>query len=308
MISTSIARMYRRTPLSQIVVSSLVLLALVTAFALGRFGKFAYAHYVEGAVIAGMGIWRIFTEKERYQRFRVAFIVTGVVAAWFVLPGLGLLGVLPKGAAEFFPAIHKVGSLAFFAFLVPVILFGRGADCGWFCPCVATRETAGYIYRDTTPRGKFWWHLRHLKWPATIVALLFIPVSLFGKGIFGDWWARVEGPFHVYIFYGYFGSYLLLPLLGNRNFCRFGCPYGAIWGLVGKFGFFRIKAKNDDCIGCKKCEKVCDMGIPLSSWTGEKPTIRNIECMGCGRCVQTCPNGVLDIADVRGIRKIPKRA
>jgi len=168
---------------------------------------------------------------------------------------------------------------------------------------VATRETAGYAFRGVTPRGKFWWHLRHLKWPATIVALAILPVSVFA----GEWLGDLERPFHAYIFYGYFGSFILLPVLGNRNFCRFACPYGAIWGVVGKYGFFRIQSDTNSCTTCKECEKVCDMGIPLSKFTNKRSSIRTIECMGCGRCVETCPQGVLDLRDVRGIRKIPKK-
>jgi polyferredoxin len=95
------------------------------------------------------------------------------------------------------------------------------------------------------------------------------------------------------ITYGDYGSFLLIPFTGNRNFCRILCPYAALWGTFSFAGLFRIKAKQGLCTGCKKCESVCDMGIPIARMVREKGEVRTIECMGCNRCVGVCPANVL---------------
>jgi len=74
-------------------------------------------------------------------------------------------------------------------------------------------------------------------------------------------------------------------------------------------GFYRIKAQRDECIGCRSCEEVCDMGIPIARMVKEKGQIRTIECMGCGRCVNTCPQNALSFYSVVGLVKerLPRR-
>lgn len=290
-----------RSPTFQISAIAFVGLAILVAAQLLRF---QYAHAIEGTLIVTMGAWRFFHETSRYQRFRIAFIVLGVSLVWFVIPLFQVqIPRIGSGGTVDFPSIHVIGAVTFFAFLVPVVLFGRGADCGWFCPCVALRETVGHPFRRSTPRGRIWWRLRHLKWPMMIVGLGMIPVAL----IAGDHLGAFERPFNLFLFYGYWGSFILLPVLGNRNFCRWGCPFGAIWGVVGKYGFFRIESKTSACTSCGTCETVCDMGIPLARFASSQSMIRNAECMGCGRCQESCPKGALQLKDIRGPRKIPNR-
>ena len=73
--------------------------------------------------------------------------------------------------------------------------------------------------------------------------------------------------------------------------------------MLSVSGFYRIKARKEDCIGCKLCEEVCDMGIPIASLVKDKGQIRSIECMGCGRCVNVCPQNVLSFHSAAGFIK-----
>ena len=104
----------------------------------------------------------------------------------------------------------------------------------------------------------------------------------------------------------YFGSFLFIPLTGNRNWCRWLCPYGGTFGLLNKAGFYKIKAKQDECISCMKCERECDMGIPVQRLVAEKGEVNTADCVGCGRCVTNCPKGVLSFHDVRDLFKKSK--
>ncbi|MCJ7569503.1 MAG: 4Fe-4S binding protein, partial [Anaerolineales bacterium] len=97
----------------------------------------------------------------------------------------------------------------------------------------------------------------------------------------------------------YFASLLVIPWTGNRNYCRYFCPWGSLYGLIGKLGFFKITANTEECIDCDICEDNCDMGIPIRSLIHEHGEINVADCVGCGRCVQECPAGVLKLVDVR---------
>ena len=109
--------------------------------------------------------------------------------------------------------------------------------------------------------------------------------------------------YYDFITYGYYASFLLIPLTGNRNFCRILCPFAALWGVLSVAGLYRIKAKKEECIECGKCDQVCDMGIPVARLVREKGEIRTIECMGCGRCVAVCPQNVLSFYSAAGLFK-----
>jgi len=67
--------------------------------------------------------------------------------------------------------------------LLWVYFLGRRADCGWCCPCVASRETFAAAVRDKTRKGGAWWSLRHLKWINVAMVLLYLAaVAAIGAG------------------------------------------------------------------------------------------------------------------------------
>lgn len=45
--------------------------------------------------------------------------------------------------------------------------------------------------------------------------------------------------------------------------------------------------KQELCIGCKQCEKICAHEAP--EFTDKKATINHDKCVGCGRCIGICP-------------------
>ncbi|KAF0110111.1 MAG: Glutamate synthase beta subunit protein [Rhodospirillaceae bacterium] len=49
-------------------------------------------------------------------------------------------------------------------------------------------------------------------------------------------------------------SMLLSPVLGNRGYCRYLCPYGATFGLLNRVGFYRIDYQAQTCTDCGTCQ------------------------------------------------------
>ena len=84
------------------------------------------------------------------------------------------------------------------------------------------------------------------------------------------------------------------PLMGNRVWCRFGCPLAAYLGLVQRFkSRFRITTNGGQCISCGNCSTYCEMGIDVRSYAQKGQDIVRASCVGCGVCAAVCPRGVL---------------
>ncbi|TNG03840.1 MAG: hypothetical protein EP297_00080 [Gammaproteobacteria bacterium] len=256
--------------------------------------------YTEYAIILGFGLWRIWAERNPYTRKRLMILVGVVTVFWWLIPWLNpfyepYLGYL--WSQPVFPSLHTPGTLTFLLVLTLVLLFGRRVICGFGCPCVGIRETVGFAYRDRTLRGPWIWRLRHVKWfffgwyVTVMVATQFPPTG---------WTVTLTGVFGLVVVLTYFGSFFLIPLTGNRFYCRNLCPYGATFGLLNHMGFYGIEMEGEKCIDCRRCEQACDMGIPVWEQGKANGRITGLEdCMGCARCVVSCPTDALALRDVR---------
>jgi polyferredoxin len=153
------------------------------------------------------------------------------------------------------------------------------------------------VFRPNTIRGKWLWRLRHLKWIflASLVVYLVLYFAL-PHSITMLIYAR---DFMIVNMGIYFASLLVIPWTGNRNYCRYLCPWGSLYGLIGKVGFFKIVADKEECLECGSCEDVCDLGVPIQTLIQEKGEVNVADCVGCGRCVQACPSEALRLVDVR---------
>ncbi len=247
-----------------------------------------FSSYSDRIAILGFGIFRIASEENAYTRRRLVVLVSAVTVLWLALPLFFNI--------HFFNH-HTFGEPWFFIYLALIFLLGRRADCSWNCPCVGLRDTAGEPFRDRTIKGPFAFALQNLKWVALASTLPLFWTMVIQPD--ADW-----GPTYYLLFWTvhlnlYFISLFLIPLTGNRNYCRYLCPWGALYGLVGRVGFFQIRARKEQCVPCNLCEKACDMGIPLRQMIETQGRIKTPDCVGCGRCVQACPRGALVMEDVR---------
>ena len=258
--------------------------------------------YTEYAIILAFGLWRIHAERNRYTRMRLTVLVAVVTVLWWLTPWLWptfepYVGYL--WGQPIFPSIHVPGTITFFLVLAAVFLFGRRVICGWGCPCVGIRETVGFAFRDRTVRGKWAWRLRHSKW---FFFIFYVGVMIVTQYPPNSWTISFVGLFYLIVALTYFGTFFVAPITGNRFYCRYLCPYGATFGLLNHAGFYGIRLDSSKCNDCRRCEQVCDMGIPVWEQGKKSGRISGIEdCMGCGRCVVSCPTDALEIRDVRNL-------
>lgn len=86
------------------------------------------------------------------------------------------------------------------------------------------------------------------------------------------------------------------PILGNRVWCRFGCPMAGYMGLFQRFkSKFRITTNGAQCISCGNCSTYCEQGIDVRAYAQKGENIVRASCVGCGICSAVCPRGVLKL-------------
>lgn len=70
----------------------------------------------------------------------------------------------------------------------------------------------------------------------------------------------------------------------KEHFCTTVCPYGYLQGLLGdkKTLVVNYQDEKQECIECKKCVKVCPMGIDI------RKSAYQFECIHCGECIDAC--------------------
>lgn len=91
----------------------------------------------------------------------------------------------------------------------------------------------------------------------------------------------------------------LYPILGNRPWCRFGCPLAAYLGIIQRFkSKFRITTNGGQCISCGNCSTYCEMGIDVRAYAQRGQNIVRASCVGCGVCSAVCPRGVLSLENL----------
>ncbi len=184
-----------------------------------------------------------------------------------------------------------------------VFFFGKRWYCSWVCGCGGLAETLGDPFRQLSNKSlKAWKIERWLIHGVLVFAVVMTAVTLvnfFSKGqLLGQYTGNIQKTYGFLIgsaFAGVVGTGFY-PLMGNRVWCRFGCPLAAYLGLVQHFkSRFRITTNGGQCISCGNCSTYCEMGIDVRYYAQKGQNIVRSSCVGCGVCSAVCPRGVLNL-------------
>src|SRR5690606_17332316 len=193
--------------------------------------------------------------------------------------------------------------ISFIAVPVLTYFYGKRWYCSWVCGCGALAETAGDSFRQLSDKSLRAWRIERWMVHAVLVFVTLTTGLLWlnswqAGGVLGGWsgpFARVYGFLIGAVFSGVVGTGFY-PLLGNRVWCRFGCPQAAVLGILQKyFSRFRITTNGGQCISCGNCSKYCEMGIDVRAYAQKGQNIVRASCVGCGMCSAVCPRGVLNL-------------
>jgi len=193
--------------------------------------------------------------------------------------------------------------LTFVATPILTYFFGKRWYCSWVCGCGGLAETAGDSYRHLSNNSLKAWKIERWMIHSVLVfivvttALLWINSAMKGA-VLGDvslTFSKVYGFLIGSIFSGVVGVGFY-PIMGNRVWCRFGCPMAATLGIIQKFkSRFRITTNGSQCISCGNCSTYCEMGIDVRAYAQRGENIVRASCVGCGICSAVCPRGVLKL-------------
>lgn len=183
--------------------------------------------------------------------------------------------------------------------LVVTVLLGR-VFCGWICPAYLLYEV-GDRFRQLLNRAGL--RPRNLKLPLATkyvaLAIGLVAGAVLGVGVFPMVYppAVIGREIYYQVFYGAFGSGLTLLAvslfievgISRRAVCRYLCPGGALYSLLGAARVVRLRRISSACIQCVKCDDVCGLGLsPMQDRTG-------MECNNCLACVAACPTNALTL-------------
>lgn len=188
------------------------------------------------------------------------------------------------------------------------LLLGGRTFCSWACPYHLLAEFAEMLHLKLAARG--WATDRPLHRAtrsvlyAIFAALALVtgytvfetinPVGILSRAlIYGASWALV-----------FVGGLLLIEVFFIRRFwCRYMCPIGLTYGLLGGVSPVVVRYDLNHCLHEGECRKVCL--VPHVLEMTKKARAEDVQmdigadCTRCGMCVEVCPTGALDFR-IRG--------
>ena len=253
-----------------------------------------------------------------FHRLR-KWVQAGCVVIFFVLPLSNLVRFdIPRQRFYFMGRelmISEFGilflSMMFLLFVIAAmaIIYGR-IYCGYLCPQMIFSEAA-VSAEDKIKR----WVTKYIRWDkqkqawqsraiflaglsvvSVVLAFVFIsyfvePRYLFRRLMMLDITtaAGIAGATTTLI------TFLDFWLL-RQKFCTTVCPYGYLQGILGDGNTLLVHYRDPkhECIECKKCVRVCEMGIDIRNSPFQ------IECIHCADCIDAC-NEIMGKLGKRGL-------
>ncbi|MDH5366037.1 MAG: 4Fe-4S binding protein [Cyclobacteriaceae bacterium] len=294
-------------PSSQWFLYGLIYCTVMTVMAVRMFIKYRHSKYQilrTGTVL--------------FFQIAFAFLIPEVLVR-FNLPYMDFKNAWPLDYDFFFDwninGLISSGNIGIFMFVWGIVLtliivpvftyfYGKRWYCSWVCGCGGLAETLGDPYRQLSDKSiKAWKIERYLINSILIFAILMTAATLYtyisgNSNLMGISTFDIQKSYGFLIgaiFSGVIGTGFY-PLMGNRVWCRFGCPLAAYMGLIQRFkSRFRITTNGGQCISCGNCSTYCEMGIDVRWYAQRGQNIVRSSCVGCGVCSSVCPRGVLNL-------------
>jgi len=256
------------------------------------------------------------------SQVRVAFqiclhlLFASHVLAWYYLDWKSIGGL---DFQEFFHNLLSKGVVTIAVVVTATIfllslVWGR-LFCSWGCHFAAAQDLAAWILRRVGWRSPFV-RTRFLHWlPFLLLTVIFLMPAVLnwfesgwsfqGAGPGGLLsgnapWGGLPGAVMSIATFVVCGGIILL-FLGRRGFCRFVCPYGAVFRVASLAAPWRVRRlavcqPSPDAMGAAAvpdCTRACPTAIDVHEETSRLGKVVSFDCVHCHLCIEACPNGAL---------------
>lgn len=193
--------------------------------------------------------------------------------------------------------------------MLATLIFGR-FFCSWGCHILALQDLCSWLLGKVGIRPKAI-RSRALLWvPVLAAGYMFawpqitrlaegrpLPTAHLRTDAEGwasfatdNFWRNLPGPGIIILTFAIVG-FLIVYVFGSRSFCAYGCPYGALFGLLDRFTPGRIRAKpGRTCENCGICTAACGSHVRVHEEMERYGMIVNPACLKDLDCVSVCPD------------------
>lgn len=106
-----------------------------------------------------------------------------------------------------------------------------------------------------------------------------------------DFWRNLPS-FPITMITFFMVGFLIVYIMGSRSFCRYGCPYGVLFGWMDKLAPGKI-VLTGNCNQCGLCTAACSTHIQVHKEIKEFGKVVDSSCLKDLDCVAVCPNDAI---------------
>jgi len=191
-------------------------------------------------------------------------------------------------------------------------VFGGRAYCSWVCPYHLVAEWGEMLHQRLAKRGIVFDHPLHRGTRSALWILFAVLALVTGQTLFLT--VNPIGILSRAVIYGPSLALLWVLLLlifeivySRRAWCRYVCPIGLTYGVVGAFAPVRVEYKLEACAHEGECRKVCEvphvLDLTIKGRAEDSHVDVGPDCTRCGLCVDICPTKSLDFK-IKGLSSL----